>query len=262
MSKYIILLVSILILSFPCFAAEGIRINIAPKDIEYHMVNPSGLITGYTPNGILNQNPEVDSYMQHAITAIEGPQNPYDEWHTINQDGYPAYISPGKYNLVIYGAKVPIQTKIGIYFWWLNQGIKGPDYTAIHLIYPNVVWTYEFEVTQNIPTYTQIPLIKLSTPADLIKDLTIAGQLGYIGNPHFVSDIIENINEIEKERAKPVEKDDDHKLTPAQKAKKEYTELLSEITEKYNKPESDEYVKKEAYDVLKEDLDYIINHIQ
>lgn len=45
-------------------------------------------------------------------------------------------------------------------------------------------------------------------------------------------------------------------LTPAQKARKEYTELLKEITEKYNKPEADEYVKKEEYDVLKEDLEY------
>lgn len=50
-------------------------------------------------------------------------------------------------------------------------------------------------------------------------------------------------------------------LPQPQKAKGEYTELLKEITEKYNKPETDEYVKKEAYDVLKEDLEYIISHL-
>ncbi len=43
---------------------------------------------------------------------------------------------------------------------------------------------------------------------------------------------------------------------------KEYKELLKEITEKYQKPEPDEFVKQEAYTVLKEDLDYIIAHIQ
>lgn len=101
-------------------------------------------------------------------------------------------------------------------------------------------------------------ITKIATSTDLIADITTAQKLNLIGNAKFVAGITKEINEIEAEKAKG--KMDDG-LTPAQKAKKEYTELLKEIAEKYNKPDGDEFVKQEAYTVLKEDLEYIISHL-
>lgn len=118
-----------------------------------------------------------------------------------------------------------------------------------------ILHTYEIAYTP----YQPVQIIRIATQNDLIADIATAEKLNLIGSPNFVTELTKEINEIEAEKAKG--KVDDG-LTPAQKAKKEYTELLSEITEKYNKPESDEFVKKEAYDVLKEDLEYIIGHIQ
>lgn len=43
--------------------------------------------------------------------------------------------------------------------------------------------------------------------------------------------------------------------------KKGYEDILSELTSLYSKPEKDRFIKKEGYDVLKDDLDYIISHL-
>ena len=101
-------------------------------------------------------------------------------------------------------------------------------------------------------------ITKIATSNDLIADITTPQKLNLIGSSKFVTELTKEINEIEAEKAKG--KVDDS-LTPAQKAKKEYTELLNEITEKYNKPEGDEFVKQEAYTVLREDIEYIIGHL-
>jgi hypothetical protein len=143
--------------------------------------------------------------------------------------------------------------------WDTNAQPWSMEYRNFKIIYPNAIWSYEFDVPTMPTNNGQIVLTKVSNSADLIKDLTTAGQLGYIGNAKFVTELTKEINEIEAEKAKG--KIDDG-LTSAQKAKKEYTELLKELTEKYNKPEADEFVKQEAYTVLKEDLEYIISHIQ
>jgi hypothetical protein len=195
-----------------------------------------------------------------------GPQpeselKPYDKYHIITVSGPSAHIVPDKYKLTLYGSFVPIIAKMEIGLLWRTNMTDYAEYKGNKLIYPNTVWVYEFDVPVNPPTDNQIVLVKVAQPADLIKDLTTAGQLGYIGSSEFISEITKKINKIEEKRLKPAEKDDDNKLTPAQKAKKEYTELLNEITEKYNKPEGDEFVKQEAYTVLKEDIEYIIGHM-
>jgi polyhydroxyalkanoate synthesis regulator phasin len=106
---------------------------------------------------------------------------------------------------------------------------------------------YEFDIPSVSPADGLIVLTKVSNSTDLIKDITTAGQLNYIGNKQFISEIIKKAEAVSLSKSEQ---------------KQGYTELLNEITEKYNKPEADEFVKQEAYTVLKEDLEYIISHIQ
>ncbi len=166
---------------------------------------------------------------------------------------------------------MPVTAEISIDLDWSENIQWNAKYQAKHLIYPSTVWTYEFEVPATPPLSGQLMLIKAASPNDLIKDITTASQLGYIGNVKFVNELIKEMQEIEKERTevqKPDEKNrsqgdkEKEHLTPAQKAIKAYKELLEEITKKYQRPQGDDFVKQEAYTVLKEDLDYIIGHIQ
>ena len=116
------------------------------------------------------------------------------------------------------------------------------------------------------PANGQLILTKVSQPGDLIKDINTAASLGYIGNPKFVSEIIEDINEIEKKRATlwgyriqssiEVHK----KSTETYSVSDNYREILEDITEAYNKPTTKKFVTAEGYNVLKEDLEYIIAH--
>ncbi len=109
----------------------------------------------------------------------------------------------------------------------------------------------------------QPPVIKkVATSNDLIADINAASKLELIGNAEFVKELIKEVQKIEKERLHPAENEEHDPATPAQRAIKKYQKLLKEITEKYQRPEGDEFVKLEAYSVLKEDIEYIIGHIQ
>jgi polyhydroxyalkanoate synthesis regulator phasin len=226
---------------------ESIHISIAPEAIEFHLENPNGLITGYTPNGVQEFIPEIPHYYEKGVYSYDSVPDlyNYDYFHVIETGFLPRQLT-GKYRIVIYGIKTPFVTNIHLSFGWSEDHSWNAKYSNSLLIYPNAVWTYEFDFPVTVPANGQIVLIKVAQPSDLIKDLTTAGQLGYIGNKQFVSEIIKKAEAIGLSKSEQ---------------KKEYTELLKEITEKYNKPTSDEFVKQEAYTVLKEDLEYIINHL-
>lgn len=163
----------------------------------------------------------------------------------------------GNYKLAIYTTKLKIYQIDG---WMMERTVDMGYFTIKGIIDVGQVkyWEIKYTPMQN-PVITRI-----ATSSDLIADITTAQKLNLIGNAKFVTEITKEINEIEAKRTKvdPSHGSGDDGLTPAQKAKKEYQELLKEITEKYNKPEADEFIKQEAYTVLKEDLEYIISHIQ
>ena len=151
------------------------------------------------------------------------------------------------------------ETKMTVHIYHHRNNIPSQDFTGIiDYIFPGLTYTYEFDIP--IPNNNGLNLIKVSNPQDMIVEIKAFAKAGRIGNAKFVDELIKEIQEIEKERLKPAEKDD--KLTPTQKAKKEYQELMDEIDEKNAKPEKDEYVHDIAAMLLRRDIDYIINHIQ
>lgn len=261
--KYLInILVIITLLNItliPSYAISDISVIVRPQAIQFHIEDSNGKITGYTPNGILKQIPNIGNYRESGTPDADIDSTEYDEWHQIDGDGSPITILPGQYKLVLYATSMMKIPRASVEIW----GSSTREYILFIddiAIFPNTIAVYEFTIPTMLPTNSEgIVTIKVSNPQDLIKDINAAGQSNYIGNAKFISELVKDINEIEAEKAKG--KIDDG-LTPAQKAKKEYTELMKEITEKYNKPETDEFVKQEAYNVLREDIDYIINHIQ
>lgn len=236
----------------------GFYAYIMPGNIQFQMTDPLGNTSGYDPASQTTlQNIPDTIYCLHR------------EYENITKDNSQYTLGPDKSNsrgamVGTYKLKIFAPNTVENFTFGFNvsyQNMVGHQIDIIYhaILYPNSVWTYELTIPVVPPANKQIILTKISTPADLIKDITTAGQLGYIGNPKFVTELTKEINEIEAEKAKGKV---DGGLTPAQKGKKEYQELLKEITEKYNKPEADEFIKKEAYDVLTEDLEYIISHIQ
>lgn len=249
MKKIILTILSIVLINAQAYASlEYISISTSPQTIEFHLENSAGSISGYTPSGIMAQIPNITAYEKTSeITSGDDVLGEYEKSNSLKPKILPANIAIGKYKIVIYGNTLPTNTRILIDMDWSDNIQWDMKYIGFKMIYPNAIWIYEFDVPATPINNGQIILTKVSTPIDLIKDLTTAGQLSYIGNKQFASEIIK------KTEAIGLSKSDQ---------KKGYTELLTEITEKYNKPEGDEFVRQEAYTVLKEDLEYIIGHIQ
>lgn len=230
---------------------NSISITIIPSTIQFQLIDDIGNITGYNPqnNSVVNNIPNM-IYLLHAEDSDDTttPISKYNQGYNIGNKRVSnnVTINSGKYSLKLFGSNIPETYSIESNIFYYIENARIHYFQTKNLMYPNVVWTYEFNILATPPANQQIVLTKVSTPADLIKDLTTAGQLNYIGNKQFVSEIIK------KAEALSLAKSDQ---------KKEYTELLKEITEKYNKPEADEFVKQEAYTVLKEDLEYIISHL-
>ncbi len=229
-------------------------------DTELLLTDPFGKRTGFDP--IANQTFKEDypnsSYFIENQTGLENENHHVfvcndakDGIYTIKVTGK----TLRKYSIFVsYPRPIPLHS---ITIMGFTDANKVDNYT----------FDYNFMAGKNGTILTPV---KVAMPSDLIADITAAGKLGYIGNQEFINELVKKVQKIEKERTevqKPEEqkdkerKDNEH-ITPAQKAIKVYKELLEELTEKYQRCEKDEFVKKEAYTVLKEDLDYIIGHIQ
>ncbi len=226
--------------------------------IHFVVTDPAGKRTGYDP--ILNQK-----YSENIPDAGYGIANDTgDPVDTVN-----ALINnnavDGIYRIKVIGT---VLTRYSLSISY-ERPLRIPAIHKVSFTDVNKIDNYEFNYNYAAGRAgTTLILTKIVSPSDLLADITIAGKLGYIGNTKFVNELIKEIQAIEKGRTavrKPEEgqgdKEKEH-LTSAQKAIKEYKELLKEITEKYQRCEKDEFVKKEAYTVLKEDLDYIISHVQ
>lgn len=239
--------------------ADTFKIMVSPITTDFYLEDINGNVSGYYPPSgfIVGELRYLDNYIVNGESTTEENSTSNEQWHELNPNG-DKIIPPGRYKLVVSSMNITSATKIAVQIYHHYGNMPSGDYTGIvDYIFPGLTYTYEFNLPlQKTPG---VNLIKVANSQDLIKDINALSLSNYIGNTKFVTELIKDINEVEKERAKG--KVDDG-MTPAQKAKKEYTELLSEITEKYNKPENDEFIKQEAYIILRKDIEYIINHIQ
>ncbi len=262
MKKYLLFTIVVLIsLVSPCYAnVNSVLIGIAPSTVEFHLADSNGNLTGYTPGGVILQLPNLTYVVWNEPTV--DPVRPDEIYHLIHRASSPFTIQPGKYKLTIYGTNIPTKARISIELRWSEDWRLVTKTSGLYLIYPNLIWSYEFDIPSIPPAAGKITLTKVATVNDLLTDIKAAGSLQYIGNAEYINELIKEVQKIEKERLHPVENEAHDPATPAQRAIKKYQKLLKEITEKYQKPEPDEFVKQEAYAVLKEDLDYIISHVK
>lgn len=257
----LIIMLSLVLLSVQQAYADSFKITVSPLSVDFYIEDINGNVSGYYPPSgfIVGELPYMNMYKENFESDVDNPL-PNQQWHELRSK-VKSLIPTGKYKLVVFDMNITTETEIniGIYRTWSNM---GSAYTApIDHIFPGLTYTYEFDIPVVPPAnYNDITFIKVSNPQDMITEIKAFAKAGRIGNAKFVDELIKEIQEIEKERLKPAEKDD--KLTPAQKAKKEYQELMDEIDEKNAKPEKDEYVHDIAAMLLRRDIDYIINHIQ
>ncbi len=252
------ILIVILFLLFPvsAFSYYG-QIDSEDEIIQYLVINSNGIKTGYDP--VLKRKIEQDPYIHYGMFATSSPDGDRlvsYQWVGVRPDG-----TSDKITIVTTGLKLSVYS-ISISFNE-NNDYSSTTYKESEIKgFADIGNSNTFEVSY-VP-FQPLTVVRVSTGTSFISDITTASKLGYIGNAKFVNELIKEVQEIEKERTEVRKQDDKEKehLTPVQKAIKGYKELLKEITEKYQRPEGDEFVKQEAYTVLKEDLDYIIGHIQ
>lgn len=253
-----ILLLSLILLSVQEAYADSFKITVSPLSTDFYLEDISGKVAGYYPPSgfIVGELPYIDYYSKNGVSDVENPTSD-QQWHELSPNGLDKIIPLGKYKLVVFGNSITTLTQVIMSIYIYKNGNSG-EIMPVDYIMPGLTYTYEFEIAA-APTDNNFIFIKTSNPASLIALINALAKEGYIGDTKFVTEITKEINEIEAEKAKG--KIDDG-MTPAQKAKKEYQELLKELDEKNTKPEKDEYVKDFGYSMIKKDMDYIINHIQ
>ncbi len=242
--------------------ADTLKIKVSPNNIDFHVKDMNGRISGYTDTQLLLQIPYLDVYRSGESIEQDDPPKPYQLWNELYTSHSKSQIMPGKHQLIVYSGNITTETEIrmDISIYWINGvSVMAATVSRADYIFPGSVYIYEFDIPITPPANNELTFIKVSNPSDLIIDINTLAKAGYIGNQHFVSELIKDINEIEAEKAKG--KIDDG-VTPAQKAKKEYQELLKELNEKWAKREKDEFVDPFALNLLERDITYIINHIQ
>lgn len=256
--KISIVILLILIINSINAYADTLHIMISPTNTKFYLEDMYGKKTGRTPNGLLQQIPYADQFGRSGETGVDNP-TPYQSWDEIYTSDSNAFIPPGKYKLVVFGNNISTVTMIVMRIDIYKNGSAGGG-TPVDYILPGLTYTYEFEIAPT-PATNNFNFTKISNPQDMIMEINAFAKIGYIGNAEFVNEIIKKIHKIEENRTETEKDDDKHTLTSNQKAKKEYQELLNEITEKLNKPEKDEFIQGLAFVALKKDLEYIIGHL-
>lgn len=269
--KVIYVIVLMLILSFPVYANVAINISSINDNSQFMLVDYNGKRTGYDSASKQLISESGLSFMMYYVWDPYNPEMPNTNQGTLKymlQGIFPVTMKPFNMQLVITGMKLTDKVWSGMTIDEIDSGVGYPKSSKLAKIEAildvNQVAKYDI----NYVPLQSIVIIKIAAPNDLITDITTAGKLNLIGDQLYINELINKVNEIEKRRNQilPVGTDDEHdedkNLTPSQKAKKSYQELLQEITDKYNRPETNEFVKQRAYNVLKDDLDYIIGHIQ
>ncbi len=197
MKKYLLLIILIILMSFNINALalpRELSLSISPSEVQYQLIDPFGNITGYNPlsNNVLNNIPNLSYIFSSEPMGASYPTK-YQKFHVISPNviSNTSTISIGKYKIKIFGSNTQDNFLLSLSIPYPHVGEMSIDKKSF--IYPNVSWTYEFDVPATPTNNEQIILTKVSTPADLIKDLTTAGQLGYIGNKKLVSKLVQTV---------------------------------------------------------------------
>lgn len=249
----IIVVIALLIFSLPAYADISIYIATKNTDAHFMLVDYNGKRTGYDPvtKSMLSETklPFMSYYLATSIHLSY-----------MLQGRFPVTNVPLNMKIILTGTKLSSNIGTAIEIDERDAGLTFPQSTRFEgfmtILDVDQVATYEVAY---VPTKSMI-FTKVAAPTDLIADITTAGKLNLIGNQVYVTELINKVTKLENNITE--KSDDGHDDDIIQNKKKGYMKLLEELTEKYNQPKSDEFVKKEAYDVLKEDLEYIISHIQ
>lgn len=260
---YIMVVITLLLNLITCraLASDSLWITVSPATVEFHVEDMSGRISGFTDTDFLYQIPYLDGYKSNSEVGVENPTT-YQKWSELYTSSSDLQVLSGNHKLFIYSTGITSETmvEISIDIHRVNgSAINYARILPVEYIFPGLTYVFEFDIPATPPANHGLTFIKVSNPNDLIADINALGIAKHMGDQHFVSELIKEINEIEAEKAKG--KMDDG-LTPAQKAKKEYQELFKELNEKNTQPEKDEYVDELALYILQRDIDYIIDHIQ
>lgn len=250
----ILTIIIFLIISSPAYASMSIYIGTKNTNAQFMLVDYNGNRTGYDP---ITQSLISETKLPSITYFIGNSDHPV----YVLQGRYPVTMTPLNMKIVLTGAQLSSNIGVAVEIEETDSGLAFPQSTVLKgfmtILDVNQVSTYDVAYT---PAQTFV-FTKVAVPSDLIADITTAGKLNLVGNQLYINELIAKVNAIENARTQPTtaitgedEHDDDKKLTPAQRAKKSYQKLLQEITDKYNKPEANEFVKQEAYNVLKDDL--------
>lgn len=266
MKKVITAILIMFFITAQCYA-DTIKIRVSPDIIDFHVEDINGKISGYTDTQLLLQIPYMDAYWSNSDVNEPNPL-PSQKWNELYTSHSESFIPPGKYKLVLYSPNIttPTNVRISIDMTWSNTGvIKSAIISNTYSMFPGSIYTYEFDIPA-IPVNGELILTKVAAPADLIKDINTAASLNYIGNPKFVAEIIEDINEIEKKRTL-ILKNASRSATEVHKKSTEtysvadnYREILEELNEAYRTPSAKKFVNQDAYIILRKDIEYIIAH--
>ncbi len=243
--------------------ATFIGISTLNDNVQFMLIDASGKRTGYEPITGTVVSESGLPFMIYYISNIETSQAlpVHEPTQYMLQGEFPTENIPLNMKLVVVGMKLAVAKSITVDLEEYTGSPTIRNYkaaTITTLLDAGQIANYEMAYTPS----RALVVTKIATSNDLISDIKSASKLGLIGNATFVNELIKEVQKIEKERLHPAENEEHDPATPAQRAIKKYQKLLKEITEKYQKPEPDEFMKQEAYTVLKEDLDYIIAHIQ
>ncbi len=252
----------LLFLSSNAFATF-IGISTLNENVQFMLIDANGKRTGYEPITGKVVSESGLPFMIYYISNVESsvPLPVHEPTQYMLQGEFPTDNIPLNMKLVVVGMKLAVAKSITVDLEEYTGSPTIRNYkaaTITTLLDAGQIANYELAYTPS----RALVVTKAATSNDLIADINSARKLGLIGNAEFVNDLIKEVQKIEKERLHPEENDEHEPATPAQRAIKKYQKLLQEIKETCQKPEPDEFVKQEAYAVLKEDLDYIIAHIQ
>lgn len=237
---FIFLIASFVFIQQALAAPHSMQINLSPDGVEFKVIAPNGKATGYDPNikkDIIPNIEEIDGANYGGYTIPGESSSAGREFSMIRE------IASGSYKIVCYGMK---QTNYGFtvaYDWDVPTTPAILQVSKGGFAYPGSVTTYEM-IVPDTPS-SSVVIYKIANPDSLIMDIQDAFRFEELGNEKFVLDLSTQIKLIKNNQ------------------KQEYQAILDKLTKLYNSEfNKNEFITAGGYKMLKEDLEYIINHTQ
>lgn len=227
---------------------ELFEAGVNPSVVEFQIIDPLGNITGYNPNTrTVIENIPNTLYWEFIVPGPEDvPPAKNEIYHKVirRSSALPNINGTGIYKVKLFGTNTPENFEFSFVVDYMplpNTGVgekKG-------IIYPNVTWTYEFDVPANPPSNGQLVVVKVANSTDLITDINAANSVGHLGTPGTYHSLL-----AKAENAKA-------KLDAgqAQAAKNILNAFINEVT-----AQKGQQINSIAADILIEDAQYIISH--